>query len=294
MHTIEIKERNISFKLPSNWAEMTHQQIKDVMKEYFLSIEKGFSPLSFNINILYYLANIDRSWKAIRNDNIHPEFQEQHTSNIILICEQCLEWITEDEDGIPRITFDLIENILPEIAVNNTKLIGPADLLQDLTFAEYRQSINAYNSFVKSQNIDDLDELLVFLYREETDKPNLAGRRVVDISDDNFPRLLNRVKKIPSWQKNLILLWFTNCIKVLQTGTINVDGEDINLSLLFSESDNTKAYSSTWNDLVIQIAKERIVGNRDQVDAQPLYSIFAIMWHNFKDWKNNEKSRKSN
>ena len=294
MHTIEIKERNVIFNLPSNWAEMTHQQIKYVMKEYFSSIEKGISPLAFNINILYYLANIDRSWMAIKNDNIYPEFQEQHASNIILICEQCLDWITEIEDGIPRITFDRIENILPEIVVNNTKLIGPADLLQDLTFAEYRQSINAYNSFANSQNINDLDELLVFLYREESSSVNQAGRRVVDISDDNFPSLLNKVKKIPSWQKNLILLWFTNCIKVLQSGTINVDGEDINLSLLFSESDNTKIYSSTWNDLVIQIAKERIVGTKDQVDAQPLYSIFAIMWHNFKDWKNNEKSRKSN
>ena len=293
MHTIDIPMLGLKYQLPSSWSEMTHTQIHSVMQRYFQSIESGHSPLEFNIQVFYDLLNVKHNWLSRYKSILHPNLRGHKHENIRLICEECLSWLTEIVDGVPRITFDLTENILPIISVRGATLIGPAELLQDLTFGEYRQAINAHNSFLKSQKIDELNELLVFLYRKKSKSANLAGRRVAPVNNENFASLVKYVALIPNWQKHLILLWFTNCIKALQSDVITIDGEDINMSLLFSDSEPDKVYPSTWSDLLIQVAKESVIGSRDDVDNQPLYSIFQIMWHNFKEHKNNEKIRKS-
>ena len=98
-----------------------------------------------------------------------------------------------------------------------------------------------------------------------------------------------------AWQKTLIMLWFASCINYLQTGTVQIDGEDVDMSRLFSsEKSKDGELSCTWQDLTIAIAKEQTIGNMERVDEEPLYSIIGIMWHNYKDNKRYEKIGKTN
>ena len=90
------------------------------------------------------------------------------------------------------------------------------------------------------------------------------------------------------------MLWFASCIHFLQTGTIQLDGEDVELSRLFSGGSGSKGeLSSNWQDLAIEIAREGSIGNIERVNEEPLYSIISIMWHNYKENKRNEKIGKS-
>ena len=46
-------------------------------------------------------------------------------------------------------------------------------------------------------------------------------------------------------------------------------------------------------DLLFQIAKEQMIGNIDRVEEEPLFSVLAIMWSNYKEAKRYEEATKA-
>lgn len=120
-------------------------------------------------------------------------------------------------------------------------LTGPADILQDLTFGEFRHASAALSSFFKSKDIRDLDECIAHLYRRRCCKPNRAGRKVAPVSQDKFESDVKLVSKLPVWQKSLIMAFFANCINYLQKGKLIIGGEEIDFSLLYAGSDSLSA-----------------------------------------------------
>lgn len=89
------------------------------------------------------------------------------------------------------------------------------------------------------------------------------------------------------------MLWFAACVNYLQTGIVFINGEEIDMSQLFSKEEPRQSDAYTWNDLLIQIAKEQTIGNIERVDDEPLFSILSIMWHNLKERRRDEKIRKT-
>ena len=68
---------------------------------------------------------------------------------------------------------------------------------------------------------------------------------------------------------------------------------EVDLSLLFQGDGPAKGPPATWNDLLFQIARDQTVGNIDRVEEEPLFSILAIMWSNYKDAKRYEETAKA-
>ena len=89
------------------------------------------------------------------------------------------------------------------------------------------------------------------------------------------------------------MMWFSACLKYLQTGSVVLDGEAVELSALFSGEGNTGGVGFGWNDLLVEIAKENTIGNIDRVDEEPLFSVLSIMWHNYKERRRNEQIAKA-
>ena len=85
------------------------------------------------------------------------------------------------------------------------------------------------------------------------------------------------------------MMWFSACLKYLQSGFLEIDGEEIDLSRLFARDDKPSGVSFGWNDLLVEVAKENTLGNIDRVDEEPLFSVLSIMWHNYKERKRNEQ-----
>ena len=88
------------------------------------------------------------------------------------------------------------------------------------------------------------------------------------------------------------MMWFSACLKYLQSGVVAIDGELVEMSRLFS-GDGSGDKGCSWNDLLIEISKEQTIGNMERVDEEPLFSIFSIMWHNHKERKRYEKIAKA-
>lgn len=298
MNKIEIYETGTSVEIPSSWDEMTSHQVREVLKIHDRCIARQLSPLEFNIRVLYLLMGMKHNARSVRWENLADEESvRRRDANIYMLCERCLGFMFGSDGDSPSLTYNSTRNVLPAISrgLLRRKLIGPADALQDLTFGEFRHASNALTAFFKSHEQCDLDECIAHLYRCKASKANKAGRYVTPIDNSTFYADIRRAASIHLWQKTFIMLWFSACINFLQTGTVVLDGETINLSALFSSDTDSKPTElvSTWTDLAINIAKEGTIGPMERIDEEPLYSIIKLMWHNHKENKRNEKIRQT-
>lgn len=296
MTQIEIYETGQRFSLPSSWDEMTPEQIQFVFRTYASCIEKGGSPLEFNARVLCHLLDVRFTRRFALLSRLSPETAERCGENVARLCTESLGFMldTDPETLKCRITFDSVANPLPSVRSGLRKLHGPGEMLQDLTFGEFRHASVAMQSFFHSGKQSDLDECIAFLYRRGAKKPNRAGRRVVPVDSADISRAIRPVSALKPWQKNLILLWFASCVKSLQTRNVAINGEMVELGRLFaSDGEDKGGYGFGWNDLAVQIAKDATIGNLDRVDEEPLFSVLGIMWHNFKEQKRYEAISKT-
>ena len=297
MTEIEIHGTGRKVLIPSSWDEMSPEQVRFVFRTYDRCVRDRASPLEFNVRVLYHLLGIRRSLKESVLHRSRPVRARKLAENVYRLCEQCLEFMFEEEgEGRQvRLSYYAVTNPLPEVRGRFGRLLtGPADLLQNLTFGEFRHAAASLDSFFRSKSLDDLDECVAILYRRRCGTPNRAGRRVRKLDNATMADDVRTVSGIPVWQKNLIMMWFASCLKYLQSGSVTIDGESVDMSKMFAGGvDSGGGISFNWNDLLVQIARDQTVGNIERVDEEPLFTIFSLMWTNYKENRRNEKIRKA-
>ena len=291
MTSIEIFETGRTAEIPSSWDEMTPTQICRVFQMFEECVASGKSPLEFNVRVLYYFLGLEVNAWEIGAAAADRESFIKRDENIFRLCDGCLGFLFDGDTH--HLAFSSVRNPLPEVNVGFTRLIGPGDMLHNLTFGEFRHASSALNSFFRSHDENDLDECIAFLYRRASLRENRAGRRVCPVSSGKFDNDIRVVSGMASWQKNLIMMWFAACLKYLQEEKISIDGELIDMRLLFSGDGESSGPSFGWNDLLVEIAKEQSLGTMEQVEEQPLFTIISIMWHNYKERKRYEQNVKN-
>lgn len=271
----------ITGDIPSSWEEMTAKQVQFVFREYGRCLSGEISPMMLSLEIIYDFLGLGRtpSEGAAKTSKI--------CQNLYILCEQTLGFlfINGEKDSMPRLSFNSVMNPLPAVrsGIARTLLTGPASLLQDITFGEFRHASAALNAFFRSGDVADLDECIAFLYRRCSSKPNRARRCVKPFDPETIKDDIALASKIEDWQKNLIMMWFSSCIGFLQSGKLTLNGEEVDLSKLFSGDGSGQGPAFTWNDILVQMARDNTIGNIDRVDEEPLFSILAIMWTNHKE-----------
>lgn len=278
MNTVEIYETGKLAEIPSSWNEMPPKQVQGVFRLFDRCVRKGLSPLDFNVRALYFLMGVRRTLRGADG---------RLAENVYLLCERTLGFLFAGENA--GLSFDSVANPLPVARSGIRRLHGPADLLQDLTFGEFRHASAAVNRFFRTHDVADLDECIAFLYRIRSLRANRAGRRVPDVGQRDAGLHIRRASRLKGWRKNLIMMWFSSCLNYLQTGTLEIDGEEVDLPRLFEGDGSPSGMAFGWNDLLVEVAKEGTLGNIARVDEEPLFSVLSIMWHNYKERKRNEK-----
>lgn len=284
--------------IPSSWNEMSDEQIRFVFKTLDNCTSNEKSPLEFTIRVLYHLMGVQLSENTRLTSRLLPDRALRIAENTYRLCQDCLGFLfkeKEDQEST-ELSYPLLRNSLPVLKTRRLigrRLVGPAEALQDLTFGEFRRAIAAQQAFFKSKDIADLDEMIAHIYRPASRKANKAGRFAKPFRTECFEKELKTVAGIPSWQKSLILLWFSNCINFLQTGRLTLNGEELDMRNLFSGDGSSGGPSFGWNDLAVQIARDNTVGNISDVDEEPLFSVISIMWTNYKEHKQYDALRKA-
>lgn len=286
MNTIEVFETGKVVQVPGSWREMTPEQVRGVFRIFERCHRRGKSPLDFNVRVLWMLLGVRRTVKGWFTD-IFNGSSSVRDENVYRMCEKFLGFLFSEESA--ALTFDSVANPMPVVRSGLVRLYGPGELLQDLTFGEFRHASAALNRFFRSHETDDLDECIAFLYRRRCRKANRAGRMVPDVDQRNARGHIHRASRLKGWQKNLVMMWFAACLKYLQSGVLEINGEEVDLSKLFAGDEKSSGISFGWNDLLVEVAKENTLGNIDRVDEEPLFSVLSIMWHNYKERKRNEQ-----
>lgn len=286
MNTIEVFETGKVVQVPGSWSEMTPKQVREVFRIFEWCLRRGESPLDFNVRVLWMLLRVRRTVKGWFTD-IFNGSSSVRDENVYRMCERFLGFLFSEESA--ALTFDSVANPMPVVRSGLVWLHGPRELLQDLTFGEFRHASAAINRFFRSHEPEDLDECIAFLYRRRCRKANRAGRMVPDVDQRNARGHIHRASRLKGWQKNLVMMWFAACLKYLQSGVLEINGEEVDLSKLFAGDEKSSGISFGWNDLLVEVAKENTLGNIDRVDEEPLFSVLSIMWHNYKERKRNEQ-----
>ena len=286
MNTIEVFETGKVVQVPGSWREMTPEQVRGVFRIFERCLRRGESPLDFNVRVLWMLLGVRRTVKGWFTD-IFNGSSSVRDENVYRMCETFLGFLFSEESA--ALTFDSVANPMPVVRLGLVRLYGPGELLQDLTFGEFRHASAAINRFFRSHEPEDLDECIAFLYRRRCRKANRAGRMVPDVDQRNARGHIHRASRLKGWQKNLVMMWFAACLKYLQSGVLEINGEEVDLSKLFAGDEKSSGISFGWNDLLVEVAKENTLGNIDRVDEEPLFSVLSIMWHNYKERKRNEQ-----
>lgn len=286
MNTIEVFETGKVVQVPGSWREMTPEQVRGVFRIFERCLRRGESPLDFNVRVLWMLLGVRRTVKGWFTD-IFNGSSSVRDENVYRMCETFLGFLFSEESA--ALTFDSVANPMPVVRLGLVRLYGPGELLQDLTFGEFRHASAAINRFFRSREPEDLDECIAFLYRRRCRKANRAGRMVPDVDQRNARGHIHRASRLKGWQKNLVMMWFAACLKYLQSGVLEINGEEVDLSKLFAVDEKSSGISFGWNDLLVEVAKENTLGNIDRVDEEPLFSVLSIMWHNYKERKRNEQ-----
>lgn len=286
MNTIEVFETGKVVQVPGSWREMTPEQVRGVFRIFERCLRRGESPLDFNVRVLWMLLGVRRTVKGWFTDIFNGSSSVRDES-VYRMCEKFLGFLFSEESA--ALTFDSVANPMPVVRSGLVRLYGPGELLQDLTFGEFRHASAAINRFFRSHEPEDLDECIAFLYRRRCRKANRAGRMVPDVDQRNARGHIHRASRLKGWQKNLVMMWFAACLKYLQSGVLEINGEEIDLSKLFAGDEKSSGISFGWNDLLVEVAKENTLGNIDRVDEEPLFSVLSIMWHNYKERKRNEQ-----
>lgn len=287
MNTIEVFETGKVVQVPGSWSEMTPKQVREVFRIFEWCLRHGKSPLEFNVRVLWMLLGVRRTVKGWFADIFAGHRPTLRDENVYLMCERFLGFLFSEESA--ALTFDSVANPMPVVRSGLVRLYGPGELLQDLTFGEFRHASAAINRFFRSHEPEDLDECIAFLYRRRCRKANRAGRMVPDVDQRNARGHIHRASRLKGWQKNLVMMWFAACLKYLQSGVLEINGEEVDLSKLFAGDEKSSGISFGWNDLLVEVAKENTLGNIDRVDEEPLFSVLSIMWHNYKERKRNEQ-----
>lgn len=286
MNTIEVFETGKVVQVPGSWREMTPEQVRGVFRIFERCLRRGESPLDFNVRVLWMLLGVRRTVKGWFTD-IFNGSSSVRDENVYRMCETFLGFLFSEESA--ALTFDSVANPMPVVRLGLVRLYGPGELLHDLTFGEFRHASAAINRFFRSREPEDLDECIAFLYRRRCRKANRAGRMVPDVDQRNARGHIHRASRLKGWQKNLVMMWFAACLKYLQSGVLEINGEEVDLSKLFAGDEKSSGISFGWNDLLVEVAKENTLGNIDRVDEEPLFSVLSIMWHNYKERKRNEQ-----
>lgn len=307
MHKIEIPDRSKTITIPENWDECTPDQLTYILQRSYQVLAGVIDLNTFRILIFARLTGLQVGARYYFIRRTAPDGHNEINAIVYQLAEQLCGWpfseAPKQEDAQPtqhELNINTVKNLFPTIKAGGITFHGPADLLSNLTFAEFRAALREMDAHIEAardpesaaEALDHLNRFMAVLYRPEKGKPR---RRVpFDPEDHHTYAYLARV--IPLWQKNTTLLWFSYCIKYIQSEDIIIDGQIINLSVLFPKSSSgngTERKGVGWAGLLFDIAKDGPFGKTDKTDQAGLFDVLLYLYKNHLDNKEMERKIKN-
>lgn len=276
MHLIEIPDIKFKTEIPSEIGELTADQFVHFVGQSLKLMQKQIGLNELKISMAAKFLNLRKTGYSY----LPASKQLLIAENMQRIADLLDYFFVDDGQGNLTYNLSFANNMVPYLRPGLLqKLRGPADGLADLTFLEYKDANTAFNAFRNSQDPEELDHLVAILYR-----PGLWRKQAYKPERTN--QLTRRTAKLPPASKWAVYLFFAACEDYLRSGTITIDGHDIDLSLLYTETMREKQkvkkpkYESNTGlaGVALALAATGVFGPIEKVYGQNLYDVILLLY----------------
>lgn len=285
MHTIDIPDRKEVYTMAEQMHELNERQYITLC--YVLNgIESGnISQERAALMLTLSFASIRFSLRYWLMSKKAKELVHANLMQISKLTESVFE---------RRTTANGETMLVPSIAFTDNKikrfgrLSGPDDALTNCSFFEYKQAFGAWLQYQETQDVAHLDEMIAILYRPRVSfawikmrMKNFGGDSREKFTVKSNPlRLQARVKRVQKWPAHVkygIWLWFTACMDFLRVGKPVIDGQEIDLSILYKGDDGNSA-GIGLTGVLYSLAETGVFGDIEETGNANLYDVLARLY----------------
>ncbi|GAA4137948.1 hypothetical protein GCM10022216_14540 [Sphingobacterium kyonggiense] len=275
MHSIEIPSIEQSILIPSEWDDCSNEQAEFILKHAMRLISGELDMEVFQSIIFKYFTGIKTGISYIIRQKLG--LNKSINERIFALSSELCSWVFEkNEIGNYQLSFETVNNFFPVLL---SKYHGPKALLSDLSFSEFNDALSLLNlyydqkdDFEESENT--LNQFLSIIYRPLDNQGIRIAYNPNSINSDIFKSEL-------TWRKQLIAVWFSYCIKCLQSQDLVIDGLEVNFKALFPEASNSNTGKNKihlgWKGVLMDIAESGVFGDAKGTGATSLYDILIFL-----------------
>lgn len=291
MIKIEIPAINFLKEIPSCFDEMSGADFIRFAHLY-LQLQKGTITLN-HLKTEMVFQFLGMKYSKWRIELLEGFEKSKIYENIFLISEKIdflfYEETTQDGKINLKVNFPFTKNLIPKYQ----GFVGPEDIMNDVTFLEYKNAHVFATEFLKSQDESDLNLFVGTLYR----KPTFRFLKKPVYDEQKSSKSIARIEKWDFSVKYAMLLNFLAWEENIRTGTFNIDGNDISFSILFKRNPDDDTDSGIGlTGLLFSLAETGVFGNVKTTAEQNLYDIlfrlYQVQRENMEMKKRLEKQKK--
>ena len=255
MRKVTVIELEKDIEIPETWAELTPEQALFVYEQYFYAHRKIIDLHTFFSRLLDCF--IFGKTKIKKRDKAQ---WSPFSTELARVFFDFLFNITAN--GL-ELNFTETKNFMPVLKLGNMEFTGRKSNLSDLTFEEF-EATNMYLNEYASGDTESIYSFIACLYRPEWEV----------FYEENLEQNAGIIKKYgkETWKFEMIMLWYCNCIREIQTEDIYYNGNIVNFSVLFKKEENEENEDKEqkqknnlgWLPIIYDFAEKGIFGNLEQ------------------------------
>ncbi len=286
MITLDIPQANRTLYLPEDLSECDSDQYKEVCELIYQYntgeiIYNTFRVQAFS-KLLYIIPGknqLTETEDLEKNSNI-----SQHSELIDSFFET-----PEKESDSKVIKQNYTNNHIPFVYPLWHKYFGPSDQFNNITFGEYTDAINLYIEYETTKDEEYLRLLMAIFYRKKRKfhwLRNWLFKYTADVRESyneaTIEARANTFKELTNGELYGFYLFLASFHKYLTNCELNLNGNPINIGMLFQESE-TKEVSSDLPGLGLksieyQLSESGVFGSNKEVRATNLWEILIRLY----------------
>ena len=287
MHTLEIPKLDQKIEFPSEVSELNSEQFV-----YFAGLVSKFNKkeIDFDVFKLLLITNL-------LEIEVNLSFISHY--NLVVLTELMDSFFTITmKDGVKNIVINLhfIDNKIQAFKKGKTLYTGPKDALQNITFAEYIDAYSYFLEYSKTKNIKALDKLVATLWRKQIfDSPNFSEDSREPYNKKLTGKHAYNIKHLSFDKKYAAYLFFSACQQYITSAKIEIEGIEIDLSILFKSDSNERSKSNIGLvGVLFKMAESSVFGDIEKTGKQNLWDVLIRMYQVTAEAKEKLEQLKAN
>lgn len=298
MTTLENPVTGTTLYLPSDLSECDNQQYQDVCELIYRFNAGKIIYDTFRVQTFYKLLNLAPGKRKLSEDE-----ELNKTANIYQLSQFIDNFFETNPKGelTNIIKQNYINNHIPFVKPLWRSYYGPTDAFRNINFGEYVDAINLFVQYEQTKDETYLRLLMAIFYRKKRRlhwlrntfiKYKLDCREAYN--EDSIEKRAETFKYLNMGQLYGFWLYVGSFHKYLSNCVLQLNGQEINIGLLFQEPETKEASSNLpglgLKSIEYQLSESAVFGDYQKVRATNLYEILIRLYDITKRDKD-EKAR---